>query len=255
MNEVIKKSPFSMLLSYGYTIVIRLPLMFVGYYKDSVALSKRLNDSAFNDLRLEGLHIFSEAISSDEIKALIEDFENLKKSRLLEKSGQLTGRIFSHGVLSPLLSQYVEKIKPYAATFFNAEEVRVEISYYQESYPQIDLESVPGGDFHVDDNKANLKYFIYLSDVGERNGPFSCVPSTGSWRLPHSIIRGILWELTSNRKYHYGYLLNQAKCMANEKIITGAAGTHFLVDTTTVHRAQPVKEGFRKVAVISFNRL
>lgn len=255
MNEVIKKSPFNMLLSYGYTIAIRLPLMFVGYYKDRIALNKRLNDSVFNDLRSEGLHIFTKSISSDEINVLVEDFENLKKSRLLEKSGQLTGRIFSQGVLSPLLGEYVEKIKPHAETFFNTEKVGVEISYYQESYSQLDLESLPGGDFHVDDNKANLKYFIYLSDVSEKNGPFSCVPSTGSWRLPGSLIRGILWELTSNRKYHYCYLLDKAKCIANEKIITGAAGTHFLVDTTTVHRAQPVREGFRKVAVISFNRL
>lgn len=254
MNGAVKKSNFLKVLSFGYALSIRVPSMFIGYCKDKIALNKKLKDLVFNDLKQQGLHIFPGTLSSEELKALLEDFQNLKKSRLLEKSGQLSGRIFSYGVLSPLLEKYVEKIKPHVATFLNAKNINVEISYYQESYPQADLESVPGGDFHVDDNKANLKYFIYLSDVKENNGPFSCVPSTGSWRLPGSLIRGILWELTGNRKYHYEFLLNKAKCVANEKLITGIAGTNFLVDTTSLHRAHPVKQGVRKVAVMSFNR-
>jgi hypothetical protein len=37
-------------------------------------------------------------------------------------------------------------------------------------------------------------------------------------------------------------------------LILGKKGTHFLVDTTTLHRAKPVVQGERKVVVISFNR-
>ncbi len=252
---IINKSSFNYALSFCYAIIVRLPLMFIGYYQDKIAFNKKLDNEVFNDLKHQGLHIFSEPLSTSEVSALLEDFENLKKSRSIETSGQLSGRIFSCGVLTPSLGKYVDKIKPHVITFLDTERVKVEITYYQESCPQKDIQSVPGGDFHVDDNKANLKYFIYLSDVGVENGPFSCCPSTGGWRLRGSLIRAILWELTHNRKYHYGYLIDHRKCLASEKMITGSIGTHFLVDTTTLHRAHPVKEGFRKVAVISFNRI
>ena len=255
MDEVITKSLLSLALTFGYAFSVRLPLMFIGYLKDKIALNKKSTDIVFNNLQQQGIHIFSEPLSGDEVKDLLEDFERLKKSNSIEQGGQLSGRIFSCGILSPLMEKYVEIIKPHIIDFFNQEQVKVEISYYQESFPQVSLESVPGGDFHVDDNKANLKYFIYLTDVNAKSGPFSCVPSTGSWKLRGSLIRGILWELTNNRKYHYGFLVDRKKCIANEKIVTGCSGTHFIVDTTSLHRAQPVKDGFRKVAVISFNRI
>ena len=228
--------------------------MFGGYLMDKIALAKQLDDPIFNDLKHQGLHIFPHLISPDDVSILLDDFLKLKNSRLDACDGQLTGRIYSQGILTPLIGEYAKKIMPHAIRFLNTEQVKVEISYYQESQPQLDLECIPGGDFHVDDNKANLKYFIYLSDVELKNGPFSCVPATGSWRLKGSLIRGIFWELTGNRKYHYEYLIDRARCIANEKMIAGVAGTHFLVDTTSLHRAQPVVEGFRRVAVISFNR-
>jgi hypothetical protein len=228
--------------------------MFINYLSDKKALNRNINDITFESLKRNGLHIFSELVPFEEIDALLSDFEILKQKNRISESGQSTGRISVAGVLTPAFERYVKKIKPYVTTFLNTERVRVEISYYQESYPQKNLESVPGGEFHVDDNKANFKYFIYLSDVGNNNGPFSCVPSTGSWRLKNSLIRGIFWEITGNKKYLYDYLIDTTYCEKNEKIITGTAGTQFLVDTTTLHRAKPVKEGCRKVLVISFNR-
>lgn len=254
MYSPIKKSIFKSTLSLGYAISIGVPIMLLGYCKDKIALNRNMNDVIFNDLRLFGLHKFPDLVPSAEVKALLEDFENLKRSTAVDVSGQLSGRIFSNGILSPLLGKYAEIIKPHAIKFFNTERVKVEISYYQESYPQKDLESVPGGDFHVDDNKANLKYFIYLSDVNEESGPFSCVPSTGSWKLRNSILRGVLWELTKNRKYLYDFLISHSGCSKNEKKILGISGTHFLVDTTSIHKASPVLMGLRRVAVISFNR-
>lgn len=254
MYLLIKKSIFNRALSLGYALSIGIPIMLIGYYKDKIALNKNMNDAVFNDLRLYGLHKFSELVPSGEVKDLLQDFEDIKRSKVIDASGQLSGRVFSHGMVSPLLEKYVKKITPYVVDFFNTDRINVEISYYQESFPQEDLGSIPGGDFHVDDNKGNLKYFIYLSEVGDKNGPFSCIPSTGGWKLRGSVIRGILWELTKNRKYLYGYLIDQTACIEYEEIITGAAGTNFLVDTTSLHRAHPVLEGFRKVVVISFNR-
>lgn len=254
MTECEQKHFIVKLLSFIYSMAIRIPVMYIGYSKDKIALSRRFNDPVFNGLKHKGLYLFPSLLPGLEVEALLRDFEELKKTKALDSSGQLTGRIFAYGVLSPVLQDYINNVRPHVCKFLNTQRVHVEISYYQESYPLADFESIPGGEFHVDDNKANLKYFIYLTDVDEDAGAFSCVPSTGSWKLKGSLVRGMLWALTGERKYHYEYLLNKPLCIANEKKILGSSGTHFLVDTTTLHRAHPVKNGCRKVAVISFNR-
>lgn len=254
MKQKIKKLPFSYAFSLGHTIGVRFPLMFFGYFKDIVALSKESSDTVFLDLKNLGLHIFPDRISDEDVKRLLDDFESLKLMQPLEKGGQASGRIYAKGILSPAIGKYAEIIKGHAKKFFNTDNVRVEISYYQESYPANAVDDIPGGELHVDDNKANLKYFIYLTDVKRENGPFSCIPSTGSWRLRWSILRGAMWELTHKRKYLYGYLLDAKKQLKLEMEIVGCSGTNFLVDTTTLHRAQPLKSGSRKVMVVSFNR-
>jgi len=235
--------------------IVRLPRVFLGYLLDRISFSKDATGVVCKDLRNQGIHIFEERLAEDAVFALLKDFEDLKKSHKVDRSGQQSGRIYSPGVLSPLLASYAEKIKPFASEFLSTKRVKVEISYYQESFSSSDVENIPGGDFHVDDNKANLKYFIYLSDVSEENGPFSCVPKTGSWRLKASMMRAILWELTHNRKYLYDYRLDKAKHLSSEVKILGLSGLNFLVDTTSLHRANPVISGMRKVAVISFNRI
>jgi hypothetical protein len=234
--------------------VFGVPIMFIGFIKDLVALKKTSKSLIVNNLKTYGLHIFSNVISKVEIDDLLKDFERLKKIKNINDNGQLTGRIYSPGVLSPKFEKYIHEISPHVKSFFNTEYIKIEISYYQESFPTNTLNDIPGGEFHVDDNKANLKYFIYLSDVSSKNGPFSCVPGSGNWNLKGSLLRGILWEFTKNRNFLYGWLINSEDIIHREKKIIGKAGTNFLVDTTGLHRAIPVDEGKRVVAVISFNR-
>jgi hypothetical protein len=229
--------------------------MLLGYVRDKIALNKISQDPISLDLKKTGLHIFKEKIPLNEIESLLRDFDMVKMSYSKISEGQLSGRFHSQGILTPFLQKYATNIAPSIKKFLNTEKVKVEISYYQESFPSQHLANVPGGEFHVDDNKANLKYFIYLSNVELSNGPFTCVPSTGSWGLKWSVLRGAFWELTKNRKYLYDYLIDIKYCKIKEMEITGTIGTHFIVDTTSLHRALPVEAGFRKVAVISFNRI
>ncbi len=240
--------------SFFYRLFIGLPSVIIGFFNDRALLLKSSTDIVIRDIKDYGIHIFQKPLKEDEIKILLNDFEELKKTNLIGQHGQLKGRIYQEGILTPLLGKYVKKIKPYIVEFLDTEKVNVEISYYQESLPCNDLTEIPGGEFHVDDNRANLKYFIYLTDVEEKNGPFCCIPATGTWRLKRSLMRGIMWELTNYRKYLYEFLINHESFEKGEKLILGKKGTHFLVDTTTLHRAKPVVQGVRKVAVISFNR-
>ena len=128
------------------------------------------------------------------------------------------------------------------------------MTYYQISQPTNSLRNVPGGNFHVDDNKPNIKLFVYLTDVDENNGPFCLVPNTGSWKLKGSKLRAIFWEIFRLRFFLYNFLVDYSMYESKKKLFTGVSGTHFLADTTCLHKDTPVLEGLRKVAVVSFNK-
>ena len=233
---------------------IGVPTFIFGIFQDLISNFKHLDSNVARDVKLNGLHIFQEKISQRKIDELLVDFDALKNKGSSIRTGQLTGRIYAQGILTPLLGEYVDAITPYIKEILNSNNINVEISYYQESLPRLVLEEIPGGEFHVDDNRANIKFFIYLTDVNELNGPFSCVPGSGRWRLKSSILRGLLMEITRQRKYEYGFKLNYEELEKKELKVLGSAGTCFIVDTTSVHRASQVLVGARKVAVISFNR-
>lgn len=237
-----------------FHLFVGVPKMLYGFVKDFIANRKKTDNAVISDLREKGIHIFKHVLTANEISDLTNDFAKLRSEQSLNSDGQMKGRIFSQGILSQILGLHAEKIKPLAMQFLNSKRVGIEISYYQESLPVKTTDDIPGGEFHVDDNKANLKYFVYLTEVLDENGPFSCVPGTGGWKFRNSFLRGILWEITHKRKYLYEYGIEPEKLAIMESKITGPIGTHFLVDTTSLHRALPVIDGSRKVAVISFNR-
>ncbi len=255
MTNIAISNNFRKIMSVLYRLIFGIPSMYLGYLKDRLAYYKTSSNPIVNNLKKTGIHIFESPINQTALTTLQTEFEKLKINHRLQHYGQLTGRIYSQGILTPILDQYIQDLLPHLREFFNTNNVKVEISYYQESYPVESVNDVPGGEFHVDDNKANVKYFIYLSDVNQLNGPFCCVPESNLWRLQCSLWRGLLWELTRQRYFLYGYLINAKTFEKREKTITGLAGTHFLVDTTALHRAQPVLNGYRKVLVISFNRV
>ena len=143
----------------------------------------------------KGYWLFPDKLSADLTSTLIDEFDELRKARGVEYSGQLNRRIVGQGAITPNLNKLGNSILESFSDLFNGD-YAIEISYYQESVPEKNLNDVPGGRFHVDDNKANYKYFIYLTDVSYENGPFSAVPGTGHWRLKGSFWRGLLWEIT-----------------------------------------------------------
>ncbi len=213
--------------------------------------NKNLSKVAIN-LSKDGFHVFENLIDKDLLESLQKECDQICKDSLKNK-GQLKGRVCARGALTQNLEYLSEKFKPYAKEFI-ADNVKLEISYYQISKSTLDLEDVPGGHFHVDDNKSNLKLFVYLTDVDKDSGPFVAVPRTGSFKLRGSRIRALFWEIFHKRFFLYKFLVNYNKYEKIKKSFVGLAGTHFIVDTTSLHKDTQVKKGIRKVAVVSFNR-
>lgn len=237
-----------------FLVRIKRSLCFILNYLREKYIYKVPKMTIANDVYSEGIHVFKNEISEDKLNDLLNDFDMRVSQKNDADIGQSTGRVYSEGLLSPVMEGLMSNLNPYLDDYFGTACWKIEISYYQESFPQLEVDNVPGGEFHVDDNKANLKYFVYLDDVLSKNGPFSCVPNTNGWKVKASFLRGLHWAFFEARKSLYSYLLDERFCLQNEIEVVGSKGTNFLVDTTALHRAKPVVEGSRKVAVISFNR-
>ena len=242
-------------LIFPIKIIYKLIVIFYQYIIDKFAKFIGRNDEICKNFWNYGVHIFDELLSKSQIDDLLLEFDDLIKIKGLELDGQSNGRIFAYGALSPLISEHANKVIPIVQKILNTKKIKIEISYYQHSKKENNILDVPGGSLHVDDSKANVKYFIYLTNVDHINGPFSVVSGTGSWKLKSSLLRALLWDLTGKRKYLYDFFLNVKELLPKEIQITGLCGTRFLVDTTSLHRGMPVVKGERKVAVISFNRV
>ena len=202
----------------------------------------------------KGYYKFNEVLDQTAVQNLRQDFKRLETHNTAEKTGQLTGRLFHNGPISNLAEKFATHYRPMAEAYFESQNIRCELTMYQRSLPLTDRSEVPGGEFHVDDNKRNLKFFVYLTDVDKDHGPFCYVPKTHGFRGFKTFVRWLLWEIFRKRTFLYGFLINNEQLRKKEIPIYGKAGTCFCADTTGYHRASMVKNGEREVFVVSFTR-
>ena len=209
--------------------------------------------TSVRELYEKGLHVSSIKLDNEQLVELQGIYKDLLANTDVAESGQGAGRISTNGLLDNRLESIIEPMRDIASKYLCVDSAKLELTYFQESKPRNDLDSVPGGEFHIDDNKSNIKFFVYLTNVGNENGPFVVVPGTHRWKDSKRIFRALRWALTKKRNVLY-YKMNTAPLDLKAKYITGSAGTFFIADTTAWHRAEPVKIGERLVFVTSFNR-
>lgn len=168
-------------------------------------------------------------------------------------TGQLKGRVWSQGLLDARLPPVIEPARNIAAEVLRMPSPTIELSYFQLSDPVQEASDIPGGTFHLDDSMANIKWFVYLSDVKHDNGPFVAVGKTQGFRRLKKFMRALCWAFSAKRWCLYTQDRNKA-LDNNATRFTGARGFNFMVDTTAWHKADPVMHGQRVVFVASFNR-
>jgi len=226
--------------------------VFVNIVRDSLPRSISSNDAVL-DLHNFGLHISDLKLSPQKLSILDAVYTEWMMNSSLLGGGQTTGRISVNGMLDDRLSDIIEDMREVANSYLCVRHAYLELTYIQESRPVNNIDSIPGGEFHIDDNKANVKFFVYLSDVAAINGPFVVVPKTHRWRERGRMLVALSWALTKRRNVLY-YNGNSSTLEIKSRRILGNKGTFFIADTTAWHKADPVLEGTRKVFVASFNR-
>ena len=212
----------------------------------------RSTDDSITDLNKTGLQVLDGVLTCEEVKLL----EKVAKSYALESKlsleGQARGRVYAQGLIDERLGGIVKKFSVVAKRYLNSEVIKLELTYFQLSNPVSCSSDVPGGEYHLDDNKPNIKFFVYLSDVSEVNGPFRVVPGTHGISF-RKLSRYLKWSFFKNRSNLYSDNDHLDRLDAASVNLVGPKGFCFVADTTAWHRAETVKLGQRQVFVASFN--
>jgi len=97
-----------------------------------------------------------------------------------------------------------------------------------------------GGGWHRDTWLRQYKIFVFLSDVGEANGPFEYIPGSNRWSA----------KLKDLIRYRRSLRVPAGHVRGESVLLTVSAGEGTYFDTTTLHRGSPIREGARYAATL-----
>lgn len=109
-----------------------------------------------------------------------------------------------------------------------------------------------GGGWHRDSpHRSQFKAIMYLTDVGEENGPFQYMPRS---HRSLSTVRLLLTKKCHPNQYRFEDADIEALKQQGEEVLTftAPAGTLLLVDVKGIHRGMPIKVGQRCVLMKYF---
>lgn len=97
-----------------------------------------------------------------------------------------------------------------------------------------------GGGWHRDNRAKQIKTIVYLSDVGESNGPFSFLQGSSTFDLP---TRDGIGKVTRYDDSVVDEFCNQNNLEPFK--VVGKKGTVIFVDTSHIHRGLNIDDGAR----------
>ena len=107
-----------------------------------------------------------------------------------------------------------------------------------------------GGDWHRDGDVVQMKAMVYLSDVGDENGPFSFIKSSRNFDFirrnnKYPFAQKMLFKLkglpTKPPRYNNKFIMNQSGITEKIYKVYGKAGTLIIFDGSYIHRGDVIK--------------
>ena len=83
----------------------------------------------------KGYYKFNEILDHTAVESLRQDFRRLETDNPVDKTGQLTGRLFRNGPISDLAEKFSIRYRPMAEAYFGSQNIRCELTMYQRSLP------------------------------------------------------------------------------------------------------------------------
>lgn len=251
---------------YSNDYLHSLVLKNVPVYSDSDdstgVISKGILDDALSSFRQLGYYNFGPIISEDKLAAIINSFKTIKCNYYLngrmresinipENTKHLDRIFFSEeeliksSVIRDLISD--KSLLYFASSYLQCAPVLSNIGSWFSFYNSEVNHSESAQLFHFDMDRIKwVKFFIYLNDVDEKNGPHCIVKKTHLSGSHPEEIRKMGYARISDKKI--------SKFFPSEDIIefVGKAGTLIAVDTRAYHKGKILKKGSRKILQMEF---
>jgi len=199
------------------------------------------NNKVINQLNENGIFIYKNFIDKYKCQLLIDKFESyLTINNLIwvddtQSDKRIYGidiidtefrELFNTEDLNNIYSKYISSNNKYS--FIMANKV---------TYKENNLGS--GGGWHRDTFfSKQLKFILYLNDVDESNGAFEFVYK--SHHFSHKLKDFFRFSIFKDNIRRYSNIL-----FKNSTKITGSAGDLIIVDTSGIHRGNPIQIGHR----------
>jgi hypothetical protein len=162
------------------------------------------------------------------------------------RSGNSDKRMFGVEAVSPLLAEF------YADPFLRSVgEYLGGLELYNFATLGAKIDATPenngsGDGWHRDGHGFQYKTILYLSDVGEGNGPFEFLPASHKqWRAAFDTAVGGLPEAPSSRYEPAAVDRLVRRFWLKRRDYRAKAGTLLLVNTSGIHRGKPLQSGNR----------
>ena len=221
--------------------------------------AKRTIEQALADLRRDGFHVFEQRMPPEQVEALVR-FARDAECRLVPAppGGPAHARFDPETPKAPRY-QLDERlvVANEAVQRFMVDETLADLAgRYLEAPPINDLTalwwSAPAGEashsaaaqlFHFDmDRLRFIKFFVYLTDVGLHNGP-------------HVVVRGS--HVTRPAAFYKDRRFSDDEVHAafaegDVRELVGPAGTMLAVDTSALHKGQPLETGHRLLLQVEY---
>ncbi len=217
--------------------------------KHEIGLTKALDISILNELKLNGVVVVPNFWSTEQCTAARQIIDQLLVSHSSYVSQDEEGsdkRLFGANRLEPTLAEFYEDewIRKMAAAYIGKHvsdgfTLAAKLAY-------IAGNKGSGGGWHRDSaREPQLKSILYLSDVTSNHGPYQYVPkSQGSKAIVKSMITGKAFH-NQHRFTESQYLELKQATKVEEHTYTANQGTLILSDTRGIHRGKPISKDSR----------
>jgi len=220
-------------------------------YVANSALSKLNNEfeNVYDQISEKGYYVLEDFISPEVCLSLRAEFDKYSTLDYVWKDAQDSDQriyaiervssnyknLFNTPLLSAIYKKHIDRYNLHQFTMVN----RIQ-------YKENNIGS--GGGWHRDTiNRRQLKFILYLSDVNEKNGYFQYLTGTHKVSEKFKINRLLGKKLG---EYRYSNEDIEKLLALNYQCVDfkGNMGTLIIVDTSGVHRGNPLKEGVRYAA-------
>jgi hypothetical protein len=201
------------------------------------------------DLRTDGIAVIGSYWSADKAeagRAEIDRLISVYPEAVHCRSGNSDKRMFGVESVSPLLAEF------YADPFLRSVGENLGgLALYNFATLGARIDATPenngsGDGWHRDGHGFQFKSILYLSDVGEDNGPFEFLPASHKqWRAALDTALGDLPAAPNSRYEPAAVDRMVSRFGLKRRHYPAKAGTLLLVNTSGIHRGRPLQSGSR----------